>query len=147
MFLGQHSVIVNEDNILTLPEQFTDNLSETSFLTQGFDRNLLIFTETAFHELYNCMTAMNIANPIARLLLRILLGNAIQLVKDEKGNIQIPAQLRTFVELEKNGVIVGQGEYFEIWAQTHWERQVIEINDANSNSQRFASLNMVCQFS
>ena len=143
MFLGQYTVAIEKDNTLALPEHFEQNLSETAFLTQGFDQNLLILTDAAFQELYNSITSMNIANPLSRLLLRMLLGNASKLERDSKGNIRIPTKLQEFIELETEGVLVGQGEYFEVWAPTHWEQQIIDLEDPVLNSQRFASLDLV----
>ena len=141
MFLGQYQVEVGEDHTFILPERFARALSETAFLTQGFERNLLILTETSFMDLYNRITSMSISNPQARLLLRMLLGNATRL-EQEKGKIHIPKQLLEFVELEKDGVVVGQGEYFEIWSYSLWQQQVAELNDVVSNAHRFSSLNL-----
>ena len=43
----------------------------------------------------------------------------------------------------KNEVVfVGQGDYFEIWSAEPWQKQQDQINDAETNAQRFATLDL-----
>ena len=39
-------------------------------------------------------------------------------------------------------VVIGQGDYLEIWSPGLWSGQQLEIQDSESNSQRFAMLNL-----
>ena len=48
-------------------------------MTQGFDRNVQVLTAGAFQQLYRQAASLNIADPLARLMLRLFLGSAIEL--------------------------------------------------------------------
>ncbi len=52
------------------------------YITQGFDRNLQVLTAGAFQEIYRKVISLNIADPLARLLLRLILGTATELGMD-----------------------------------------------------------------
>lgn len=140
MFLGQHHLTLDKDARIPVPSRFSGPLSEGGVITQGFDRNLWILPAAKFQLLCQRISAMNIADPKARLLLRLLLGQACELVTDESGGIQIPRNLREYAELDKEIVLVGQGDYFEIWDTAQWQNQEIQLGDAEANSERFAHL-------
>ena len=140
MFLGQHHSAFDSNNHLTVPTRFRELLGKSAYITQGFDRNLLVLTVDSFQALYERFTAMNIADPLTRLLLRMVLGTAAELEIDETGAILIPQNLREFAGLENEAVLVGQGKYVEVWAPASWQKQELRLQDAETNADRFAGL-------
>jgi MraZ protein len=140
MFLGQHNFSFEDSNRLTVPPVFRDELGRGAFITQGFDRSLWVLSADEFQAVYARFTALNIADPLARLLLRMVLGNAVELVIDESGRMVIPQELRDFAGLGRKAVLVGQGKYFEIWAPASWQKQELALQDAEANADRFAGL-------
>jgi MraZ protein len=142
LFLGQYRYPLNGQSRVMVPASFRDLLSGGAFTTQGFERNILVLTTQVFDEIYQRMAAMNLADPHARLLLRMILGSASQLEMDETGRILIPQNLREFAELDNEAILVGQGDYFEIWAPAQWNKQEIRLRDAETNAERFATLDL-----
>lgn len=142
MFLGQYQHTLDEKNRLTVPARFRELLSEGAFVTQGFDRNLMVLTQAAFEQVYARLNAMNMADPSARLLRRLILGNAYQVEIDKAGRMLLPQPLREFAALDGEAVIVGQGDYFEVWSPQAWQEQQQKLADAEANAQRFAALNL-----
>jgi MraZ protein len=142
LFLGQYRYSFDDKDRLMIPARFRDLLADGAFLTQGFDRNLVILTPGAFQEIYQLIMGLNIADPLARFLLRMILGNATQLEIDEAGRIVLPENLREFANLAGEAVLVGQGDYFEIWAPALWSQQETDLQDAEANTMRFVSLNL-----
>ena len=142
MFLGLHNYFLDDDHYLTTPASFREVMAEGAYVTQGFERNLVIMTEKAFQELYERVVAMNIANPLARLLLRLILGNATRLETDQAGRILLPNNLIMFAGLEKKVVLVGQGDYFEVWAPSLWDKQADDLQNTEANTERFAVLDL-----
>ena len=108
-------------------------------MTQGMDRNLQVLPATAFEELYRQAASLNVADPLARLLRRLLLGSAFE-IPDVKSSIVIPTELKDFAGLKDGVMLVGQGDYFEIWAPELWAQQESELRDAEANGSRFAAL-------
>jgi DNA-binding transcriptional regulator/RsmH inhibitor MraZ len=62
---------------------------------------------------------------------------------DKVGRILVPQNLREFLGVA-NGelIVVGQGEYFEVWAPAEWKAQMDNLQDVEANAQRFAALNV-----
>lgn len=140
MLLGKFSRTVNKQNRFAVPPQFRAELAGGAYITQGFDRNLQVLSASAFKEIYGRIMTLNIADPLARMLLRLILGNAQALEPDEHDSLQIPDELRDFARLQQEVLLVGQGDYFEIWSPEFWAGQEAELRDAETNARRFAAL-------
>jgi MraZ protein len=85
---------------------------------------------------------MNMADPNARLLRRVILSNAYPIDIDKAGRVLVPQQLREFAKLEGEAIVAGQGDYFEVWSPNAWTDQMKQIQDTQANYQRFAALNL-----
>jgi MraZ protein len=142
MFLGQYQLFLDEDGHLVIPKPFRELFADGAYVTRGFEQNLLIMSEREFQEIYKRVAALNIADPLARLLLRLILGNASRLDISESGHVLLPQDLMSFAGLEKDVILVGQGEYCEAWAPTYWEQQAIILLDTVANAERFAQLDL-----
>ena len=140
MFLGKFSCTISTKNRFSVPSAFREELGDRAYLTQGFDRNLQVLTDSAFQEIFRQIMSLNIADPIARLLLRMILGSAHELQTDSQTNLAIPAELKEFAGLRKDALLVGQGDYFEIWSPELWAQQEAELRNAGTNAGRFSAL-------
>jgi transcriptional regulator MraZ len=139
LFLGKFSRPIDTRNRFTLPPAFQTELIGGAYMTQGFDRNLQILPAKAFQQIYRRATALNIADPVARLLLRLFLGTAVKL-QGAKVTVSLPEDLKEFALLQAEVVLVGQGDYIEVWAPELWKEQEARLRDAEANSSRFAAL-------
>lgn len=139
MFLGHHFTKLKKTNRLPIPSNWKEMISNGFYLTQGFDQNILILMPNTFREIYERITALNITDPLARLLLRMFLGTASYVENVEYETISLPATLLEYANLESNVVIVGQGDYVEVWSSDLWQQQQLEIQNSQSNAQRFAT--------
>ena len=140
MFLGQHHSPIDDHNRLAVPARFRDQLAQGAYVTQGFDRSLLVLSAEAFQAICARFTGLNIADPLARLLQRMILGSASPLELDADGRFVLPQELRAFAGLEAEAVLVGQGKYFEVWTPAMWQAQELRLQDAEANAERFAGL-------
>jgi MraZ protein len=123
-----------------VPNAFRAQLSGGVFMTQGFDRNLQVLTANAFQEIYRRVMSLNIADPLVRSLLRLVLGTATEMGVDKNNLLIIPEHLKEFANLHENAFLIGQGDYFEIWTPELWTRQETQLRDAEMNSSRFSLL-------
>jgi MraZ protein len=143
LFLGKFSRTIDAKNRFTLPPAFQAELAGGAYMTQGFDRNLQILTAEAFRKVAQQASALNMTDPLARQLLRLLLATAVPLQGDSQAGVLLPADLKTFAGLGSEAVLVGQGEYIEVWAPELWEKQESQLRDAEANSSRFSALKVV----
>lgn len=58
------------------------------------------------------------------------------------GRILIPQWLRKDAEIANRAMVVGMGDYFEIWSYERWEEHRQLLQDSEANAQRFASLEL-----
>ena len=142
MFLGQNKLCLDDDRSLVIPPEFRELLADGVYITRGFEQNLLIMSDQVFQEIYKKVVALNIADPLARLLLRMILGNAARLDISDTGRVFIPQDLASFAGLEKDIILVGQGDYLELWAPAYWDKQSSHLLDFDANSERFAQLDL-----
>jgi MraZ protein len=142
MFLGQFQHNLDEKGRLMIPAPFRQELENGAFITQGFDRCLMVMTEAYFGQVYERINAMNLADPAARMLRRLILSNAYQVELDKIGRILVPQNLRQFGGFDSEAIVAGQGEYFEVWTPAEWNKQMDDIQDTQANNQRFSTLNL-----
>ena len=142
MFTGQYSTSINSNNLVTLPQQFRTQLAQGAVITQGFEKNLMVIPSQAFQDLSERIMGMNLTDPIARDLLRMLLGNASEITLNEAGQIEIPEKLWTIVDLQCSTVMVGLGDFFEIWSAKSWSNQETLLTYNDADPSRYSSLSL-----
>ena len=142
MFIGLHNTFLDAKHRLALPARYKGMLAEGIYVTQGFDRNLLLLTSNAFEVVARQIKGMNMADPLARLLFRMILGSATRLELDKNNSVLLPQELLDFANIKTDVTLVGQGNYFEIWTPELWKEQENSLNNVEANSHRFASLSI-----
>ena len=143
MFLGQFQHNLDDKGRLMIPARYRDLLAAGAFITQGFDKCLMVMTDAYFKEVYERINTMNMADSTARLLRRLILSNAYPVEVDKVGRILVPQNLRSFLGVENGELTVaGQGDYFEVWTPAEWKTQMDKLQDVEANEQRFSALNL-----
>jgi len=142
MFLGQFQHNLDDKGRLMIPARFRELLAAGAFITQGFDKCLMVMTDNYFKLVYDRINAMNLADGSARLLRRLILSSAYPVEVDKVGRILVPQNLRQVIMLESEAIVAGQGEYFEVWNPAEWNSQIDQLQDVETNNQRFATLDL-----
>jgi MraZ protein len=142
MFLGHYQHNLDEKGRLMIPARYRELLAAGAFITQGFDKCLMVMTDAYFAQVYDRINSMNLADPTARLLRRLILSNAYSVEVDKVGRILIPGNLREAIDLNGEAIVAGQGEYFEVWSPSEWHEQMDQLQDIETNNQRFATLDL-----
>jgi len=142
MFLGQFQHNLDEKGRLMIPARYRELLAAGAFITQGFDKCLMVMTDAYFAQVYDRINSMNLADPTARLLRRLILSNAYPVEVDKVGRILVPGNLRQGIALDGEAIVAGQGDYFEVWNPADWNMQMDQLQDIETNNQRFATLDL-----
>jgi len=137
MLFGNYTLRLSGKSQLTLPSNYREAIRNTAYITQGFDRNLFLLSQQAFNAIYSHVKATSISDPLARLLSRLFLGGAVEVAIEDSGQIELPSSLCEYAGLGEEIIIVGQGEYLEIWSPTLWQKQMDSLNDFETNTHRF----------
>ncbi|MBM4424081.1 MAG: division/cell wall cluster transcriptional repressor MraZ [Chloroflexi bacterium] len=142
MFLGEYQHSFDDKSRLTIPAKFRDELAKGCVVTRGFEKNLNVYTSGDFANLIKQAQTMSPTDPEARALQRLIFSGASEAVPDRNGRILIPPFLRAYADLENEAYVIGVGQYIEIWSRAGWEEQLKGMSDPESNSRRFAALNL-----
>jgi MraZ protein len=142
MFLGQYEHSIDDKGRLTIPVKYRDLLFEGAFITVGFDQNLMVLTSSAFNTISDRVNHMSMTDPDVRDLKRLIFGQANQAEIDKAGRMLIPSYLRDVAALKTNLVIVGMGDYFELWSAESWTERNKPMANTEANSKRFATFDL-----
>ena len=142
MFLGQYRHSLDNKGRLTVPARYRELLEEGAYITQGFDRNLMIWKSSAFESISQRVGQMSITDPASRLLRRLIFSSGERVEVDRAGRILIPQFLRQAAYLDGEAVVVGVGDYFEVWSPSLWDEQAAQLQDTEANAQRFIAFDL-----
>jgi len=142
MFFGHYEHTIDDKGRVTIPAKYRELLADGAYITQGFDQNLIVLTPHIFDQMYTRVNQMNIADPLARQLRRLIFSNADHIDADKLGRILIPSFLRESAQLNTAAIVVGVGSHFEIWSPNLWKKQAEMLQNADSNEQRFSVLDL-----
>jgi MraZ protein len=142
MFLGQYRHSIDNKGRLMVPARFRDVLADGGYITQGFDRNLMVLTSQAFEFVSHRVNQLSLTDETARQLRRLIFATADRVDLDKTGRIRVPQFLMERAGFSGEAVIVGVGDYFEIWAPESWENQETMLQDAEVNAHRFEALDL-----
>ena len=142
MFLGQFTHTIDAKGRLTIPVKFRDLLIQGAYVTQGFERNLQVYTTESFERLAQRATTLTTTDPEARAVRRVIFGGATEVQIDSSGRILIPPFLREYAKLDGDTTIVGAGEYFELWNAEAWSAELTGVTDPEINARRFTQFDL-----
>jgi MraZ protein len=143
MFLGRYHHTVDQKGRLTVPARYRDLLvAEGAYLTQGFDENINVYPIPIFERISMRVNKLSMTDPSARVLRRLMFSNAELVVLDKAGRILIPNFLRETFNLDSEAVIIGMGDYFEIWSPEKWMGQTTMMEESEPLAVRFMDLDL-----
>jgi len=142
MFMGQHSHSLDSKGRLTIPVRFRSLLEDGAYMTQGFDRNLMVLTKSSFEKISQRVSQGSITDPVSRQLRRFIYSGGQWLEVDRAGRVLVPDFLLEFAQIDSEVVVVGVGDYFEIWSPSLWAEQQAYLQDTEANTQRFLAFDL-----
>lgn len=124
MFRGVNSLTLDGKGRLAIPTRYRETLDRDCggrlVVTVDRDHCLLLYPLPEWEEIERKLTRLPSLNEQARRLQRLLIGHATECDMDGNGRILLPPPLRTFANLERAVVLIGQGNKFEIWDEQQW---------------------------
>jgi len=143
MFLGQFRHNLDDKGRLTVPARYREDLlSDGAYVMLGLDHNLLLLTSPQFAQVSQRLNSMNLADPNARAIRRLIFSTAEQVELDKAGRILISNNLRNLASIDTEAVMVGTGNSIEIWSPGLWDAQMKLLEDAEANATRFVALDL-----
>jgi MraZ protein len=72
----------------------------------------------------------------------MILGSVYKTEVEEDGSIPILDTLKSFARLSTEVVLVGQGDFLEIWSPEIWSKQEEQLLDVEKDPNRFSMLTL-----
>jgi MraZ protein len=126
MFRGSSFHTIDEKGRIIIPTRFRDvvKASDTgAIMVSGLDKSLFAYTLDEWSKIENKILALSEKSDHMRRFRRVFIGGAHECNFDRQGRILLPPTLRQYAEIEKEIVLVGVLDHFEIWSRQNWERE------------------------
>lgn len=124
MFRGASKITLDAKGRMAMPTRYRDRLSDRSdgrlVVTVDRDYCLLIYPYPDWEEVERKLMRLPSLNARARKLQRLMVGYATELDLDGHGRILLPRELREFAGLDRQAILIGQGNKFELWDEDSW---------------------------
>lgn len=129
MYRGANSISIDSKGRMAIPVKFRDLLlsecqGEMICTIDIHQPCLLLYPLTEWEDVEARLRKLSSMNPHERRVQRLLLGHASECKLDGAGRTLIAPTLRAHAKLQKNIMLVGQLNKFEIWDEDVWYQQV-----------------------
>ena len=121
---------------LVLPAKIKANLPEVSthelVLRKGFEPNLTLYPMMEYKKIHHRISSLSEFNPEQRKLKRMFFRSIAQVELDNANRINIPKQMLAHAKIEKEAILIGMGNYVEIWNPQVFENESMAEGDLYS---------------
>lgn len=125
MFQGAAQLNLDGKGRLMIPSKYRDVLRNVCsghlVITADVEPCLLLYPQSAWEEIRNKLAGFSSFNPQIRALQRRLIGYAEDVEMDSAGRVLVSSVLREYAGLDKQVMLVGQGNKFELWRYEKWQ--------------------------
>lgn len=127
VFRGATKVSLDAKGRMAIPTRYRERLSARCdgelVVTVDKDHCLLIFPLPDWEELERKLVKLPSLKKKARRIVRIMVGYATEVEMDANGRILVSKELREFSSLDRSGMLIGQGNKFELWDEATWNEK------------------------
>jgi len=127
VFRGATKVSLDAKGRMAIPTRYRARLAARSdgqlVVTVDKDHCLLVYPLSDWEELERKLVRLPSMNKAARRIVRIMVGYATEVDMDNNGRILVSKELRDFASLDRQGMLIGQGNKFELWDEATWNEK------------------------
>jgi MraZ protein len=124
VFRGATKVTLDDKGRMVMPTRYRDAIQERAegklVVTVDRDQCLLIYPLPDWEQTERKLMSLPSLHAQARRLQRLMVGHATDVVLDGHGRFLLPPELREFAALDRHGMLIGQGNRFELWDEARW---------------------------
>lgn len=123
MFRGSSTHKIDPKGRISIPSRFRsvlDRHTSAGLMLSRMDASLVAYTYDEWENIEERILSLAQKDDKMRRFRRVFIGGAHDCPLDRQGRILIPPSLRQYAELEKDVVLVGVLDHFEIWSEGNW---------------------------
>ncbi len=128
VFRGFNKISIDSKGRLAVPSRYRDLIAVQAennlvITLNPLDRSLWLYPLPEWDVIEDKLATLSDFDKQSRRTKQMMRGYASDCQLDSQGRILLPKELRSYAELTKQAVILGQGNKFEIWNETAWDAQ------------------------
>ncbi len=126
MFRGSSYHTIDAKARIIIPARFRDVIrgdGTDGLMISRMDSCLVGFQFNEWRKIETKILAMAEKNDNMRRFRRVFIGGAFECSCDKQDRILIPPSLRQYAELDKEIVLVGVLDHFEIWSGDYYDKE------------------------
>lgn len=130
IFRGRFEYTIDPKGRVNIPAPFRDNLKESgqeTFFLTNFSNCLFVFAADDWARIEERLSLVPTTDRKKNGFVRFFLGGAVEVTPDKQGRILVPPTLRSYAALEKDVVILGMPNRFEIWSLARWQEEMVRF--------------------
>ncbi|MGD8449911.1 MAG: division/cell wall cluster transcriptional repressor MraZ [Desulfobacterales bacterium] len=130
MFRGSFFHTIDSKGRIIIPAKFRDVIKaqeSNGVMVSRIDGGLVAYTYDEWYNIETRILSLAEKSENMRRFRRVFIGGAFECACDKQDRILIPQNLRQYAELDKDIVLVGVLDHFEIWSRQSWDRENIHL--------------------
>lgn len=130
MFRGSSSHTIDSKGRIIIPARFRDVIKaqgSNGVMVSRMDGGLVAYTYDEWRKIETRILSLAEKSENIRRFRRVFIGGAFECSCDKQDRILIPQNLRQYAEIDKEIVLVGVLDHFEIWSRKSWDRENIHL--------------------
>ena len=132
MFMGEYRHNLDQKGRIIIPAKFRELLGDTFVITRGLDQCLFGYPMEEWKIIEEKIKSLPLTKKDARAFSRFFFSGATECEIDKQGRVNIPSTLLQYGKIEKECVIVGVSNRFEIWSRPIWDEYMAESEESFS---------------
>lgn len=126
MFFGSYEHVLDEKGRLVIPSKWRKNVEEKLYILKGYEGSLIIYKEEDFENYLNNLKTLPYSLRVNRDVTRIALSSVFELNIDKQYRVQLPASLLTKYSINKELILIGVIDHFEVWDREKWNNYLMD---------------------
>ena len=130
MFRGSFFHTLDSKGRIIIPAKFRDIIKaqeSNGVMLSRIDGGLVAYTYNEWRNIETRILSLAEKSENMRRFRRVFIGGAFECACDKQDRILIPQNLRQYAELDKDVVLVGVLDHFEIWSRKSWDRENMHL--------------------
>lgn len=141
-FTSEYECKLDAKGRLVLPAKIKANLPEVSthelVIRKGFEPNLILYPMLEYKKIHAKIAALSEFNAEQRKLKRNFFRSIAQVELDNAGRILLPKPMLAHASLDKEAILIGMGNYIEMWnPQLFEEHQIDDSEEYSALAQKY----------
>ncbi|NNF99530.1 MAG: division/cell wall cluster transcriptional repressor MraZ [Desulfobacteraceae bacterium] len=126
MFRGSSFHNIDPKGRIIIPTRFRDVIKASGsddIMITRMDGCLFTYTVDVWNEIEKKILSLAEKSDHIRRFRRVFIGGAFDCRCDKQGRFLIPPSLRQYSEIDREVVLAGVLDHFEIWSREKWEKE------------------------